>query len=339
MTNPTKYISIGGDYGLGKDIPNFNNFYSDSIVQLLNISYSYPEYFRIFIPPGTIQIGVTIHGSQGIIARHKIIPVSNFGQLLPTQYDQKLSSYEIADQYLMGSNNSDQSDVVLLGDLFNSSPFLTPDRAGWFYVKINNFDSLSDDKTIKITIIADSKTYLAWYYDINWEADIEDVNVYTGHIVDDSSSTSIVNNDTTTSTSVPVQEAKTFGTAGTTTSVVKLPIVSSVIPPAANLISEFYNLTDLDGNGLIYGYDFKIADDPIESAFKPLTLRMLEQSPYWLNPINEITWTDYLLSIGGTWEQVTSLNSQTVTEETSEETESAGTVGNINIPISPFSDN
>ena len=62
---------------------------------------------------------------------------------------------------------------------------------------------------------------------------------------------------------------------------------------AEKLVSEFYNNEDLDGNGLIYGYDFKITDD----SKKPAVLNILEKSPYWINPTTEKTWDDFTSSI------------------------------------------
>lgn len=52
-------------------------------------------------------------------------------------------------------------------------------------------------------------------------------------------------------------------------------------PPYANsLVSEFVGNQDMDYNGMIYGFDFKIEDGPD----KPPMLQGLETQPTWPNP-------------------------------------------------------
>jgi len=69
---------------------------------------------------------------------------------------------------------------------------------------------------------------------------------------------------------------------------------TSVIPKATLLTSEFYNNQDLDGNGKIYGYDFKISDDDSKPPKKPVILCIVEKSPYWTNPTSEMTWDAFV---------------------------------------------
>lgn len=71
----------------------------------------------------------------------------------------------------------------------------------------------------------------------------------------------------------------------------------SKIPAATTLTSEFYNNQDLDGNGKIYGYDFKITDDNSKPSKKPIILCIVEKSPYWTNPTTEITWSAFVASL------------------------------------------
>jgi len=66
--------------------------------------------------------------------------------------------------------------------------------------------------------------------------------------------------------------------------------VSSVSYKAITLIGEFHGNQDLDNNDLIYGRDFKIIDD----SEKPPVLKSIENSPSWIEPINMITWNQYL---------------------------------------------
>jgi hypothetical protein len=67
----------------------------------------------------------------------------------------------------------------------------------------------------------------------------------------------------------------------------------SKIPKATLLASEFYNNQDLDANGKIYGYDFKIKDDDSKPSKKPIILCIVEKSPYWTNPTTEISWEEF----------------------------------------------
>lgn len=79
----------------------------------------------------------------------------------------------------------------------------------------------------------------------------------------------------------------------------KYPQCTSAVPPASVLASEFYNLQDMDGNGLIYGYDFKIKDSTEIPPDKPIILVVLESNPYWKNPEEEKTWEEFLNEIYG----------------------------------------
>lgn len=79
-----------------------------------------------------------------------------------------------------------------------------------------------------------------------------------------------------------IYDATVFGQAGGKGS----------IPKAAVLANEFMTREDLDGNELIYGKDFKIADD----ENKPVMLYGLETHPQWLDPGTEISWEEYMSS-------------------------------------------
>jgi len=55
------------------------------------------------------------------------------------------------------------------------------------------------------------------------------------------------------------------------------------------LIDEFYHLQDLDGNGLIYGYDFYVKEGA------PGFIKALESSEFWSIPSKCIsTWSDFI---------------------------------------------
>lgn len=63
--------------------------------------------------------------------------------------------------------------------------------------------------------------------------------------------------------------------------------------PTAILMQEFNSGRDVDGNGMIYGTDFKIKDNDI----KPKLLLLIEANENWSNPSTEIDYEEYLESI------------------------------------------
>jgi hypothetical protein len=55
------------------------------------------------------------------------------------------------------------------------------------------------------------------------------------------------------------------------------------------LVDEFYHAQDLDGNGLIYGYDFYVKEGA------PIFIKVLESSEFWSIPSKYIsTWSDFI---------------------------------------------
>lgn len=60
-------------------------------------------------------------------------------------------------------------------------------------------------------------------------------------------------------------------------------------PLASSLVQEYMANEDMDGNGKVYGFDFKIEDD----GNKPPMLKGLEDQPEWPNPSESMTWDEY----------------------------------------------
>jgi len=55
------------------------------------------------------------------------------------------------------------------------------------------------------------------------------------------------------------------------------------------LLDEFYHAQDLDGNGLIYGYDFYVKEGA------PGIIKALELNEFWATPNKYIsTWSDFI---------------------------------------------
>jgi hypothetical protein len=66
-------------------------------------------------------------------------------------------------------------------------------------------------------------------------------------------------------------------------------------PYAATLVNEFFANQDMDGNGKVYGYDFKIED----SATKPPMLNSVEINDAWTDPDISVSWDELLLWSNG----------------------------------------
>jgi len=62
------------------------------------------------------------------------------------------------------------------------------------------------------------------------------------------------------------------------------------LPLASRLINEFLFNEDMDGNGKVYGYDFKISNSDTN---KPPVLTAIESNPDWTDPTCSITWQQY----------------------------------------------
>ncbi len=179
-TNPTKYVSLRDDYG--RATTDETDVHGQHTINIYKSGYI--QYFRFFIPPGIRSIDATILEWQGqsIVARHKIIPTSDFGQSSKTY---SLADYESADQRIKGIDPSrNDGRIGILKDSF-ASPYLSKDRAGWFYVKVNG-DLGSSSYYNSISIVVDATTYNNWYDhsgsnadgSINWTKDIESVETY-----------------------------------------------------------------------------------------------------------------------------------------------------------------
>ena len=189
-TNPTKYVSLTGDYGRATaDKIDVHGRYAINMYKP-----GYLQYFRFFIPPGTRDIDATILEWQGqsIVARHQIIPTNDFGQSSKQSYS--LSDYESVDQSIKGIDPSQNNGrIQILKDSF-VSPYLSKDRAGWFYVKVNgDLGSSSYYNSVYITV--DATTYNNWYDhsgsnadgSINWAKDVESVETYGSNTAGSSS--------------------------------------------------------------------------------------------------------------------------------------------------------
>ena len=69
----------------------------------------------------------------------------------------------------------------------------------------------------------------------------------------------------------------------------KIPDIPYYVP----LVNEFMGNEDRDGDGKLYGKDFKITDD----EDKPIALKGLEEHPDWVEPQETINWLDYIAAL------------------------------------------
>ena len=65
---------------------------------------------------------------------------------------------------------------------------------------------------------------------------------------------------------------------------------------AITLALEFKNSLDLDGNGAVYGADFKC------TTLAPDILLQLEEDEAWVEPAYSMTWAEYLQNVGSSYQ-------------------------------------
>jgi len=66
------------------------------------------------------------------------------------------------------------------------------------------------------------------------------------------------------------------------------------VPRATILLNEFMGNQDLDGNGLVYGYDFYIAED---DNIPKMLLKTQQTKMFDKTGLTEMTWEEYLSSL------------------------------------------
>lgn len=66
------------------------------------------------------------------------------------------------------------------------------------------------------------------------------------------------------------------------------------VPKASVLVSEYMGNQDLDGNGLVYGFDFYITED---DTIPKMLLKIQQTSDFDKTGLTEMTWQQYLDSL------------------------------------------
>ena len=133
---------------------------------------SFPEGFRLFIPPGTVYAGVTlyfpINAREGVVVRYKRPPDCSYCQYggHPDEYDKvpwendastRLSDLAERDVYL--PNGGGHASVL---PAFSRTSPMSPEESGWLYIKKLPFGS-SRIHDVKVTIRVNVNAYLDWY--------------------------------------------------------------------------------------------------------------------------------------------------------------------------------
>lgn len=133
---------------------------------------SFPDGFRIFIPPGTLSAAVTlffpIDAKEGVIVRYKGAPDSTYLAYAndlahytdvpwDSDSDVNLAVLQQRDVYL---RNTGGHAYALPGDY---AP--TPEDSGWLYIRKLPFtsDRIHD---VKVTLKVDVATYMEWYNNV-----------------------------------------------------------------------------------------------------------------------------------------------------------------------------
>ncbi len=132
---------------------------------------SFPEKFRLFIPPGTVYAGVTlyfpINGKEGIVDRYKKPPDCSYCQHghPPDEYSKipwetapiRLSDLTERDIYRPNNGGS----AMPLPAFSRTSP-MSSEESGWLYIKKLPFGS-STIHDAKMVFQLNIKAYLDWY--------------------------------------------------------------------------------------------------------------------------------------------------------------------------------
>ena len=307
--------------------------------------------FKVYVSPGTTYLSLLSHVSQSQTStRYKYIFIAKLGSPPQTTSDYNPTDEEFDNLPSEGFNLDQLRTADCIGK--NSGGYLyiasanninitSKNQGGWLYVilKVISGSILDTSYAVAVNVgtPTTSGTYLEWYLNQTWLPNGDpDVTSTTG----------------TSITPILTGETGSTGASGLVTSTIQLPVLTSTVPPASVLVNEFYNMVDLDKNSMIYGYDFKISDDAVCAAFKPLNLRLLEKSPYWMSPSIQMTWVEYLISIGAAYPNPlitttataiggtggtggTSTTGGTGSAGSSGGTGSAGIVGGLNISTIP----
>ncbi len=138
---------------------------------------SFPNQFKLFIPPGTTYVAVSIKTARdnkiGVVARYKQIPLCQYCSYI--WHEDKY--YDVPWDWETGINLDilNQRDVYLKNSggtiqvphsLFFDVP-LSKNQAGWLYIKKLPFDS-DWIMEMHVTIQVEKKTYLNWYNFVDW---------------------------------------------------------------------------------------------------------------------------------------------------------------------------
>lgn len=158
MANPTEYVSIHEDYG--------------SATKDVILSYSKSEYinkFRFFIPPSTKSIIINLSNSKEtwVLVRHQKIPLFN-------NVKNVIKSNNILSDFINDNIKFTWKNSYNILSEFSS---ITMNNCGWFY--FNCGEDLKDvTYKVYVNIEVDIDLYNTWYKSINWENDVESVEIY-----------------------------------------------------------------------------------------------------------------------------------------------------------------
>jgi len=139
----------------------------------VNNPLTYNGKFRLFVPPGTIKIGVTMYcqAQSGVLAavRFKNPPECvNCESTFSTSYVRDENTYpfqELSDTDIYLSNNGGHITVysryIYPFDGTQAPAQVTEDQAGWLYVNV--YEGARSVGQIQYTVQVHKQTYLNWY--------------------------------------------------------------------------------------------------------------------------------------------------------------------------------
>jgi|GEM_PF-6970327 len=176
LYSPNNSVCWGSDQEYSRDYRVAVNTYAQDGFPV-DVS-SFPDEFKLFIPPGTVDISVTFIAQNNqkycIVARYKHPPVCEYcshawqGTYTGIPLDRadggiSLETFERRDIYLRNIDGY----VTLINQRFEQP--LSREEAGWMYLKKLPIDG---DRILYLSVIiqVDKQIYLDWYNSVDWSS-------------------------------------------------------------------------------------------------------------------------------------------------------------------------
>jgi len=179
-SNPTEFTSLTSFYS---EVPKNPDGTLPEYYSLTIDNYGYIGQFRVFVPPGTAALDLSIKesGKQKVVARH-MVPPKGSPDDPPTGYVPG-NNYTLSELIKSDCWVTEDSFYELAIATGGFSPPIEANRAGWLYAKVGGGD-YSQYYANRFTARVKSDVYNAWWYaNIKdksvWDKYVEGVETYT----------------------------------------------------------------------------------------------------------------------------------------------------------------